>query len=206
MIHVVFNEADVELMREVMALDETLAGEVLQVKDDYAVGPVNDLYLEEGREARNNWWRQVLAGGDADGRVDSGEVNDPQTMQEIRERLNSDEEERVWIWVAQNKHDLSGYYWMLNSLRDYQGRIYILHLHNLPFINEAGGIFYPDWLSKIPVKEFIKAKKLARLVTASEFEMDIDEWNRLAAEGKMVRLLEGGKKLIQQDVSFYDGN
>jgi hypothetical protein len=65
-------------------------------------------------------------------------------------------------------------------------------------------IFYPEWLNVIPPKEFLKAKKLARLITLSEFEVDPDEWTRLQNEEKGVRLLEGGKKLAQQDYDFYD--
>ena len=48
------------------------------------------------------------------------------------------------------------------------------------------------------------AKKLARLVTPSEFEVDIDEWKKQCRDGQMVRLLEGGKKLGQTTEDFYD--
>ena len=64
MIHIVFNESEVKLLKEVIEMDETLAGEVIQVKDDYAVGPIENIYEEAGREARKQWWREVLAGGD----------------------------------------------------------------------------------------------------------------------------------------------
>ena len=58
---------------------------------------------------------------------------------------------------------------------------------------------------QIQPKEFLKAKKLARPITLSEFEVDPDEWTKLAKESKGVRLLEGGKKLIQKDYDYYDG-
>ncbi|HUM65121.1 MAG TPA: DUF1835 domain-containing protein [Chitinophagaceae bacterium] len=60
MIHIVFNEQEVELMKQVIELDETLAGEVLQVKDDYAVGPLAAIDTEEGWQARYNWWMGLL--------------------------------------------------------------------------------------------------------------------------------------------------
>jgi len=43
-----------------------------------------------------------------------------------------------------NKHDVCGYYWLMSQLKDLQGRIYILYLNNLPFINDKGQIFYPE--------------------------------------------------------------
>ena len=87
-----------------------------------------------------------------------------------------------------------------------QGRIHVLYLNNLPFINEKGQLFYPTWLEEIPPREFVKAKKLARPVTASEFEIDPDEWNRLMAENAGVRILEGGKKLLGKEFSYFDAD
>lgn len=204
MIHIVFNEADVTILQQAIELDETLQGEVLLVRDDYAVGPVKDIYTAEGIEARKNWWREVLSGGDGDGHVDKGIVDDNQLVAELIEKINADEEEKVWIWSAQNKHDVSGYYWLMSQLKAYQGRIYILYLNNLPFINEKGQLFYPQWISEIQPKEMLKAKRLARPITTSEFEVDPDEWTKLCNEEKGVRLLEGGKKLIQKEMNFYD--
>lgn len=204
MIHIVFNTADVEVLNNAIEIDSSLDGDVLEIKDDYAVGPIADIYTAEGRNTRNEWWKEVLAGGDYDGLVEKGVVNDEKTVGTIKNRLDEDEKEEVWIWAAQNKHDVSGYYWLMSQLKDYQSRIFILYLNNLPFINEKGNIFYPEWLHVIPPREFLKAKKLARPITLSEFEVDPDEWKRLCQEDKMVRILEGGKKLAQYGVDFYD--
>ena len=204
MIHIVFQEADIAALEKSFELDETLQADIIQIKDDYAVGPLTDLYAAEGIESRKQWWRDVLAGGDYDGYVDSGNVDDAKTVEELKERLNNDVEEFVWIWAAQNKHDVSGYYWLMSQLKDYQGRIHILYLNNLPFLNEKGNLFYPENLFEIPAKEFVKAKKLAREITLSELEVDPDEWAKLCNEDKGIRLLEGGKKLVQEDYDFYD--
>jgi hypothetical protein len=204
MIHVVFNEPDVEVLAKAIEMDESMAGVIKLIRDDYAVGPLNNLFTPEGAEQRKEWWKMVLEGGDYAGLVEEGKVNDAQVMIEIIELLTNDEAEQVWIWAAQNKHDVCGYYWMVSQLAAFQGRIQILYLNNLPFINEKGNIFYPEWLSHIPPKEFIKAKKLARPVTTSEFEVDADEWNKICLQGSMVRTLEGGKKILHRDVNFYD--
>ena len=150
MIHIVFNEADVKVLMQAIEMDETLAGEVIQIKDDYAVGPLDNIYVGEGIEARKQFWRDVLAGGDADGKVDDGDVDDYKTAAELVGTMRRNPEEKIWIWAAQNKHDVSGYYWLLNYMKEFQGRVFILYLNNLPFINEKGNIFYPNWLHEIP--------------------------------------------------------
>ncbi len=204
MIHIVFNEADVDVLQKAIELDESMTGEVVQIKDDYAVGPLRNIYLGEGIEARRQWWREVLEGGDYDGKADTDEVDDYKTAASLVGTMRRNPDEIIWMWVAQNKHDVSGYYWLLHFMKEFQGRVYILYLNNLPFINEKGLIFYPTWLHTIQPKEFLKAKKLARPITLSEFEVDPDEWTRLCNEDKGVRLLEGGKKLVQEDYDFYD--
>lgn len=204
MIHVVFQAADVNALKSSFELEPQLAGDILEIKDDYAVGPLGDIYSEAGAEVRKNWWRLVLAGGDYDGHADGGTVNDQAVVSEIVRRLTEDESEVLWIWAAQNKHDVSGYYWLVSQLASFQGRVYILYLNNLPFINDKGGLFYPQNLFEIPAREFVKARKLARAITAGEFEIDPDEWKKLCGEQKNVRILEAGKKLVQHDDSFYD--
>jgi hypothetical protein len=204
MIHVVFQPADADVLRKAFELEPSMSGELLTVCDDFAVGPVSDIYSEEGINNRKEWWKEVLREGDYDGHVESGVVNDQTVVESIVNRLNAEKNEVLWIWAAQNKHDVSGYYWLISQLKEFQGRIFLLYLNNLPFINEKGSIFYPENLFEIPAKEFLKAKRLARPVTLSEFEIDPDEWNRLQSENKGIRILEGGKKLVQYDYDYYD--
>lgn len=205
MIHIVFQYNDIAVLQKSFELDPSFQGDVLEIRDDYAVGPLAGIYTPEGLETRKQWWRDVLAGGDNDGLVDrEGAPNDTAAVADLKQRLDNDPKEIAWVWAAQNKHDVSGYYWLMSQLKEYQGRIFILYLNNLPFINEKGHIFYPANLSDIPAREFLKARKLARPITLSEFEIDPDEWNRICQENKGVRLLEGGKKLSLQPYEYYD--
>lgn len=202
MIHIVFQEADINVLQKAFELDESMAGEILHVKDDFAVGPIESIYDAEGYQSRRDWWKQLLEFSPYIEQLDI--VDDKLTVHNLLRQLDSDPALQVWIWMGQNQHDVCGYYWLMSQLKDYQGRIFVLYLNNLPFINEKGGIFYPTVLHEIQPKEFLKAKKLARAITTSEFEVDSDEWKKLCNENAMVRLLEGGKKIIGKEVDQYD--
>ena len=204
MIHIVFEEANIEALRKSFELDSSLQGEIISIQDDYAVGPLLDIYTEEGIQNRRQWWRDILKDGHYNGVADDGHVDDNKEVVQLKVRLTENPAEVAWIWAAQNKHDVSGYYWLMSQLKDFQGRIFILYLNNLPFINEKGNIFYPTSLFQIQPKEFVKAKKLARPITLSEFEIDPDEWAKICRENRGVRLLEGGKKLVQRGYDYYD--
>jgi hypothetical protein len=204
MLHIVFEEANIEALRKSFELDASMQGEIISIKDDYAVGPIADIFSAEGIENRKNWWKEILQGGHYNQLAEGHHIDDPKEVADLKSKLSENNEEVVWIWAAQNKHDVCGYYWLMSQLKDYQGRIFILYLNNLPFINERGNIFYPTSLFQIQPKEFVKAKKLARPITLSEFEIDPDEWLKLCREDKGVRLLEGGKKLIQKGYEYYD--
>ena len=202
MIHLVFNTADIAAIEAAIELDETLAGKVIEIKDDYAVGPLLEIYETEGYQTRRDWWQNVLAFSPYSEQLDI--VDDKLTVNQIVNTLNHDENEVLWIWMGQNAHDVCGYYWLMSQFKEYQGRIQVLYLNNLPFLNEKGQLFYPTYLSQIQPKEFIKAKKLARPITLSEFELDPDEWNKICTEQEVIKFLEGGKKIVNMDINFYD--
>ena len=202
MIHIVFEQPNVEALRKAIELDETIQGDIIEIKDDFAVGPLLDIYETEGYQQRRDWWKQVLEYSPYTEQLNI--VDDKLTVHNLINRLTENPEELVWIWMAQNAHDVCGYYWLMSQLKEYQGKIEVLYLNNLPFFNEKGNIFYPNHLSEILPKEFVKAKKLARPITLSEFEVDPDEWKKICNENSLVRFLEGGKKLMGKEIDFYD--
>lgn len=205
MIHIVFQQADVTLLEKAFELDENLKGQVFEIKDEWGVGPLKDLDTEEGWLAREDWWRSLLRITPYGEKL-VGTIDDRKTVQLIKDQLAADESAEAWIWMGQNQHDVTGYYWLMPQLKEFQGRVMIIYLNNLPFINEKGQLFYPLSVHDILPKEVVKARKLARPITLSEFEIDPDEWKKIAEENAMVRILEGGKKIVGKDENFYDND
>jgi len=201
MTHIVFSEPDIATLQQAIALDESLAGDIVQIKDDFSVGPLQKIYETEGYQTRRDWWKNALTHSPYTEQIDL--VDDKLAVHQLTKKLEAGE--HLWIWVAQNAHDVCGYYWLMSQLKNYQGLVQIVFLNNLPFINEKGGIFYPTYLHQILPKEFLKAKKLARPITLSEFEIDPDEWKKITeADNNYIRILEGGKKLVGKPISHFD--
>lgn len=203
MIHIVFNTADIDVLKQAMELDVSLSGEVFEIKDEWGVGPLLNIDTEEGWTTRQDWWRELLQGSPYGEKI-VGSFDDRKTVGAIKEWLEANSEGEAWIWMGQNQHDVTGYYWLMPQLREYQGRVMILYLNNLPFINDKGQLFYPWGIHEILPKEAVKAKKLARAITLSEYEVDPDEWKKISEENALVRILEGGKKIAGKEVDFYD--
>ena len=203
MLHIVFNSSEIGLMKEVIRLDDSLTGEVIQIKDDFAVGPLAGIETDEGWASRVDWWRELLRNSPYENDAQTF-FDDRDTLKRIKDQLDADTHQQVWIWMGQNQHDVCGYYWLMQHFKQYQGRVLIIYLNNLPFINEKGQLFYPSWIHEIQPKELLKAKRLARAITLSEFEVDPDEWKKLCTENAAVRILEGGKKIVGKDETFYD--
>ncbi len=202
MTHIVFQASDVGAIKEAIKLDASLTGDIIQIKDEFAVGPIANVYETEGYQARRDWWKTVMEFSPYTNALDI--VDDKLTVHNLKKKLEEDTSLNVWLWMGQNQHDVCGYYWLISQLKEYQGRIFVLYLNNLPFINEKGGIFYPTNIFEIQPKEFLKAKKLSRTITLSEFEVDPDEWKKLCNENAIVRILEGAKKIVSRDETFYD--
>jgi hypothetical protein len=204
MFHIVFDSTGAALLNTAMDLDEALDGEVILFRDDYSVGPVQDLFSETGRQERMNWWNTIREDAKITGPHEIKEEFDSGILLKIIQRMEEEEFDQIWIWIAPNVKDVCGYYWLISQLKSFAGRIFVLSLNNLPFISEKGNVFYPVSLAEIPAREFIKAKRLARPVSPAEFETDPDEWLRLVSENKNLRLLEGGKKIAQKEDDYYD--
>src|SRR5688572_6032147 len=128
MIHIVFQQADVAVMNKAMELDETLQGEVVEIRDEFAVGPLQDLDTEEGWQARLNWWLSLVQ--DSPYAKDNlvGRFDDRRTVEALIKKLEENPKEEVWIWMGQNQHDVCGYYWLIPQLKDFQGRVVVLYL------------------------------------------------------------------------------
>ena len=157
MLHIVFQHADVQVLKEAIKLDESLQGEVIEIKDEWGVGPLKDLDTDEGWTARQNWWRDLLVGSPYGEKI-VGTFDDRETVKTIKVKMEADLETEAWIWMGQNQHDVTGYYWLMSQLKAFQGRVMILYLNNLPFINEKGQLFYPWVIHDVLPKEAVKAK------------------------------------------------
>jgi len=218
-VHIVFGPASAPALAAAFELEETLKGDIICFEDDLSVGPLFILDTKDGQANRRQWWQQLaglqpqpVTGPDGEaGNTEATpapapeeENGDPEKVRQLKARLKAEPEQEVWIWAGQNARDVCGYYWLVSQLYDFAGRIHIIYLNNLPFLNEKGAVFYPTHLHQILPREFLKARKLARPVSLAEFELDGDEWHRLMNENAGVRLLEGGKKIKGEPAAFYD--
>jgi Domain of unknown function (DUF1835)/Protein of unknown function len=204
MIHIVFEQANIDALQKAIEIDETLQGAIIEIKDDFAVGSIIDIYQPEGYQQRRDWWKDLLEHSPYTNALEL--VDDKLAVTKLIRTLTENVEEKIWIWMAQNQHDVCSYYWLVSQLKNFQGRIEVLYLNNLPFFNEKGQIFYPTHLYDIQPKEFLKAKKLARTITSSEFEIDPDEWTKICNDNAAIRILEGGKKIAGKKESYFDAD
>jgi hypothetical protein len=197
LIHLIVGDVTAKPLTEAISLHAELAGEMMVLKDILHVGPLKT----EGMgfsESRSAFWNE--AAPDAQ----HIEVDDLERLMEVSSRLSNDSTSKIWFWMAPAPADITAYFWLLHFLKKHQGRFSVVNINGLPFLDENGKLFYPESIGHIPVKEIVKARKLARVTTPSEWETDADEWPRLISENEGLRIHEGGKRLKSQPITFYD--
>ncbi len=197
--HIVTGDMAAAPLKEAIAAEESMAGAIVVIKDVLSVGP---LQKEEGQkfsELRSAFWQQVTINEKSPVLVD-----DLERLLETGNELSKNENDKIWIWAAPWPADMCTYHWVLQYLGKYIGRLYILNIAGLPFLDENGKVFFPKSLSEILPKELVKARRLARLVTPAELEVDGDEWKKLVRDNAGIRTLEGGKRLLSKSEEHYD--
>ncbi|MBC7587506.1 MAG: DUF1835 domain-containing protein, partial [Chitinophagaceae bacterium] len=109
MIHIVFEQSNVETLSKAIELDEALQGDIVEIKDDYAVGPIADIYETEGYQQRRDWWKELLEFTPYKEQLNI--VDDKMAVHNLLKSLEENAGEEIWIWMGQNQHDVCSYYW-----------------------------------------------------------------------------------------------
>jgi hypothetical protein len=197
--HIVTGDLASASLKEAIAMNTEMEGEILVIKDVLSVGP---LQKEEGQkfsELRTVFWQQV-----APNDKNPIHADDLDRLLQTGNELSKNESDKVWVWVAPWPADICTYHWMLQYLGKYIGRLYVINIAGLPFLDEDGKVFFPRSIAEIQPKELVKARRLARLVTPAELEVDGDEWKKIVKENAGIRTLEGGKRLLSKNEDYYD--
>ncbi len=197
--HIVTGDLAAAPLNEAIALEPSMDGKVVVMRDVLNVGP---LQKEEGQkfsELRSAFWQKV-----APNEKNPMQVDDMERLLEIVLELSKNEDAKVWVWIAPIPADICTYHWTIKYLGKYKGRFLTVNIAGLPFLDENGKVFFPKSISEISAKELVKARKLARPVTAGELEVDGFEWGKLTDENAGVRTAEGGKRLVSRSDEQYD--
>ncbi len=197
--HIVTGDLAAAPLMEAIVSEPLMAGEVVVIKDVLSVGP---LLRQEGQkfpELRTAFWQQVLIN-----EKNPVVVDDLERLLKVGNELSKNETAQIWLWVAPWPADMCTYHWALKYLGKYLGRLFVVNIAGLPFLDEQGKLFFPKGIGEIVPRELIKARKLARPVSAPELETDVYEWGKLTDENAGIRIHEGGKRLKSVSEEYYD--
>ncbi|MBC7552482.1 MAG: DUF1835 domain-containing protein [Taibaiella sp.] len=197
--HIITGDVAAMPLKEAMALETTMAGEVIVMKDILNVGPLLKKEGQKFSEMRSEYWNAI-----APNDKNPVKVDDLERLLQAGNELSKSEKAVIWIWIAPLPADLCTYYLALKYFGKYKSRFLVVNIAGLPFLDPEGKLFFPKSISEISGKELVKARKLARPVSAGEIEVDSFEWVKLTDENKGLRTLEGSKRLKSQEESFYD--
>lgn len=197
--HIVAGDMAAEPLQEAITQEESMSGQIYVMRDLLHVGPIKKGEGQPFSQMRTEFWHEVIPN-----EKHTLEVDDLERLMEVSTALSNNEEAQVWIWMAPWATDVCLYHWVLTFLSKHIGRLYLVNIAGLPFLDEQGKVYYPKNLSDILPKELVKARRLAREITPAELEVDGEEWKNLKEENAGIRVHEGGKKLVSKEADYYD--
>lgn len=201
-VHLISGNSAASRLCEAIALDESLSGQVISLPDRLHHGPLHRAEGQSFGKLRADYWRAVRPGHVAEEAPE--ESLQEERLLEAVNLLQKFPESRVWFWMAPNAADVVAYYNSLRYLGRYVGRFYLLNIAGLPFLDEAGKVFFPHTFDPILPREFVKARRLACLVTPAEIELDSEVWAQISGKESFYRLLQGGKKIAVEEETYFD--
>src|SRR6266498_5571661 len=81
-LHIVFQHNDVDVIKKAMELDESLQGEVFEIRDEWGVGFLKDLDDDKGWKGREEWWKELLKDSPYGEKL-AGSFDDRETVKQI---------------------------------------------------------------------------------------------------------------------------
>lgn len=186
MLEKVLKEQESEEQNEILLLKDSLNTGLLR-SDDLPFSQLRTSYIEQINETALK-----------------SPVDDLERIMSVSTRLSNGEDAKLCFWMAANAADVCAFYWLLHYLKKHKGKLSVINISGLPFINEDGQLFYADILSQLPEKEIIKSLRLMRTITPSEWETLQDEWKKLREENAALRILKEGRTLQSVSEDYFD--
>lgn len=196
MIHLMNGIDAAKALEAAFELDENLRGPIVVLNDHLEFGPLQPESEESFDTLRTKYQAEISGQADI-------QSNDEATLLELIQNAQR-EEEPVCFWMAPNARDTCTYYWLLPYFKSMPDVLHSIQIPGLPFLNEKGQLFYPSHFGQIQAREFLKTKRLLKVLSIADFETDGDEWQRLQQDGKWIRTHEGGKKLQSKEAHAFD--
>ncbi len=197
LIHIVVGDIAAKNIVDAMALEPNMQGSIVVLKDTLGIGQIFVTEADTYKDIRTNFWKTIVPNWPED-----ETVIDEDLIKEVVSNLN--EETKVWFWMAPCISDVMAYYWLLPYFKNHPQVLHTLFINSLPFFNEKGNLFYPKNFGEVLPKEVVKCMRLAKDVSPADYEIDGDEWERLANENATIRSYEGGKKILSRNENYYD--
>jgi hypothetical protein len=198
-IHIVAGAANALHIESALAAHHLENVEVITIVDDFAYGSLRQQDTPFS-VLRNDYWNML--------KKDFNHGNSLDDLEKVLALLNQyktlDSAINIHFWMSNKANELLTYYFLLHYLKPLMSQLRVININGLPFLNDDLQMYYPNGFIDINHKGIVKALKLSRAITASEFEADADEWRFFQQHLGTVRILTGGKKIAIHEDTYYD--
>lgn len=179
--------------------NDTNTHSVLVLKDLLQLGPLQKAEGQSFTDLRKSFWAKLLASD-----TTTVQLQDMEQVLELSKNMHADKEIKTIFWMAALPADVCAYYWLLFYMSKYPSQFYVINIAGLPFLNENGKLFFPKSIAELNEKEILKAEKLARTISASEYETDLYEWQQIIQNASELRDVRVSKKIEHLTIDAYD--
>jgi len=201
-VHIVVGDSFAGSMKQaIKGLGWADTHKLITLRENYAIGPLNDLDSPEGRKARSNWFRDNIAEAIEDYSEFEAEYNE--LLDEIEQ---IPEQAEVIVWTGSNACEQIGMRHAIHLLRNKRNSISVCdacaiceELRPSDFINNRrSGEIHPDKLREVLIRLNGKGKLGVPDISSLQWE-----WQEIMKQAGMLRIWQDGK-VLEVPIDYYD--
>jgi|LGOV01.1.fsa_nt_gb hypothetical protein len=200
-VHIVFGDSGAGSLKHYFSTNKSpYSGEVINLFEDFSVGPIYHLEDQDYLEKRLFWVEtmfNLVSPGE-------GDLFKKEFYQAYKMIHSISERKKIVVWYGENTSDYIGLRYVIKNC-DYNENIYCVNVTQSCDLNNAivynGGIA----LGACTLEEINQVIHHIKKVTRDDYNQLINEWNQLSNSKGDLRIFENSK-IIDVDSTYYDSD
>lgn len=169
--------------------------EIVVLLDMLNIGPLCDLYSQEGIEKREDYFLHIF---------DHSPYNDNGVKSDIEKIKAIAEHDKIYLWLGNAEYEIISTSRILHHLSKLEADIFLVDYSNIPVQLGHEVIIYPKSLSILAAEQVKTVAQYFKLLDSEALQKWSVTWEKLLSENSLLRVVDEHGEILHKDLSYFD--